>query len=88
MKVNILKDEKDYMEVEIKGEDHTLGNMVRKELWKVSGTKEASYVIKHPLVSSMIFSVRSSSKPKKVFHAANSQIKSKIKEMKALVKKL
>ena len=57
MEVSVVKYEKDYLEVDILGEDHTLGNIIRKELWNVKGVKEAGYIIKHPLISCLRISV-------------------------------
>jgi DNA-directed RNA polymerase subunit L len=88
MEVSVVKSEKDYLEVDILGEDHTLGNIIRKELWNVKGVKEAGYIIKHPLISCLRISVRTEDKPKKAFHEAVSLIKSQIKEVRNLTKKL
>jgi DNA-directed RNA polymerase subunit L len=88
MEVKITKSEKDFMEFEVKGEDHTLANIIRKELWNVKGVKEASYNIKHPLISALKISVRSEGKPKKAIAGAVSNIKAQVKELRALVKKI
>ena len=88
MEVTIFKSDKDYLEVDVSGEDHTLGNILRKELWNVKGVKEAGYIIKHPLVASMRISVRCDGKPKAAFHEAIGLIKDQVKEVRNLSKKL
>jgi len=88
MEIKVVKSEKDYLEVDVSGEDHTLGNILRKELWNVKGVKEAGYIIKHPLVASMRISVRTEGKPKAAFHEAVGLVKEQIKEVRNLTKKL
>jgi len=50
MELNIIEDKKDRIVFEIKGEGHTLSNMLRKELWNDSHVKIATYQIEHPEV--------------------------------------
>ena len=57
MELKVLKEEKNILELEIKGEDHTLANLLRGELWNTDGVELASYNLKHPIVSSPILSL-------------------------------
>ncbi|HLC85814.1 MAG TPA: DNA-directed RNA polymerase subunit L [Candidatus Nanoarchaeia archaeon] len=89
MEVNILKEEKNIIEIELKGENHTLANLLRSELWNVEGTDMASYNIKHPIASSPILILQTSKgKPKKTLQDAVNSIKAKTKEFRSLLKKL
>ncbi len=50
MELNILEDTKNRLVVEVKGEDSTLCNILRKELWSDDKVKAAAYSVKHPSV--------------------------------------
>jgi DNA-directed RNA polymerase subunit L len=77
------------MLLEVKGERHSFMNLVRKELWNVSGVEDAGYAIKHPQVSDPCLVIRTKKvKPKKALQQAVSSIKSQISELKALTKKI
>lgn len=89
MEVNILKEEKDTMEFEVREETHTLCNVLREELSAKDEVSFTAYTIKHPLVSSPVVIVKTKdSKPRKVVEKAVSELKSKIKELKSSIKKL
>jgi DNA-directed RNA polymerase subunit L len=62
MEINILKEEKNSLKIEIKGEDHTLANALRRELWNGAHVKIAGYSIDHPLVGSPILIVETEGK--------------------------
>ncbi|MBW9141026.1 MAG: DNA-directed RNA polymerase subunit L [Candidatus Aramenus sp.] len=57
MEIRVIKSSNTYMEIEIKGEDHTLGNLVAGYLRRVRGVTFASYYQPHPLVDSIILKV-------------------------------
>lgn len=89
MEVQILNDEKDLLEVEIKGEGHTLCNALRSELWKLEDTSFASYNIKNPLISSPILALKvKKGKPKKLLLDAVESLRNKTKELKGLLSKV
>jgi DNA-directed RNA polymerase subunit L len=50
MEINILEEKKNKLVFEIKGENHTMSNLLTKELWKDSKVKVTGYNIAHPLV--------------------------------------
>ena len=50
MEIKILEEEKRKMIFEIKGETHTVANLLEKELWKDEDVKAAGYNISHPLI--------------------------------------
>lgn len=89
MEIQIIKEDKNLIEIEVKGETHTLTNLVRSELWNVDDVAIASYNLKHPVVSNPILILKTKSgKPKKALSEAVSNLKAKTKELRALAKKL
>ncbi len=50
MEINIIEEDKKRMVFEIKGETHTLANLLEKELWKDENVKAAGYNVAHPLI--------------------------------------
>lgn len=50
MKLNILQDNKRKLEFEMEGEDHTVCNALKQQLWQDDNVKVATYRIDHPLV--------------------------------------
>jgi len=89
MELRIIRSEGNLMEIEMKGEDHTLVNFLRDALWNIKGVKEAGYTQKHPLISEPRITVRTDSiKPKKAIEQAVDAMKEQIKELKILSKKL
>ncbi len=89
MEIRILKDEKDLMEFEVIGEDHTFCNLLRSELWKLDNTNFAGYSILHTLISAPKFCVSTENgKPRKVLLDAAVSVRAKVKDMKGLLKNL
>ncbi|MBS3153357.1 DNA-directed RNA polymerase subunit L [Candidatus Woesearchaeota archaeon] len=86
MEIGFLKDEKDKVEFTIKGEDHTLCNFLRKELWSDSDVDIAAYSIDHPLVSNpvMLVETKKSDAKKAVLKAAG-ELRKTISELKKSV---
>ena len=74
------------MEFTIKGEDHTLCNFLRKELWSDSDVDIAAYSIDHPLVSDpvMLVETKKSDAKKAVLKAAG-ELRKTISELKKSV---
>jgi len=50
MEINIIEEDKKKMVFEIKGESHTLSNLLEKELWRDEDVKAAGYNVAHPLI--------------------------------------
>jgi DNA-directed RNA polymerase subunit L len=50
MELNVLEESKTRFIVEIKGEDSTICNLIRKELWNDDSVKAAAYSVKHPSI--------------------------------------
>jgi len=83
MEINIIEETKDRLKFEIVGEDHTLCNLLRDELWKDKHLEVAGYNVDHPLVSQpiMIVETDGSETPKKALLEAVERIKQKNKEV-------
>jgi DNA-directed RNA polymerase subunit L len=50
MEINVLEEKAKRLVFELKGEDHTLCNALREELWNDKSVTVAAYNINHPLV--------------------------------------
>ena len=50
MEIEILEETKNKIHFRVKGEDHTILNLLKEELWKDSDVKIAAYRMDHPLV--------------------------------------
>jgi len=86
MEVNILEDTKEKLRAEIKDEDHTLLNALRREIWNDSKVKLAGYNIAHPLTADPVLTVETSSgSPKKALKDAVKRLQ---KNDETLIKKI
>jgi len=90
MKINILEDKKKRLVFELKGEDHTLCNVLREELWNDKCVTVSAYNISHPLVGipKIIIETDGKKAPKKALKDAISRIKKKNSELRKQVSKL
>lgn len=89
MEINIIEDKKKRLVFELKGEGHTLCNVLREELWNDKSVTVSAYNISHPLIGIPTFIIETSSKsPKKALKDAISRLKNKnsalVKKVKAL----
>jgi DNA-directed RNA polymerase subunit L len=50
MEIKIIEESKDRIVIDIEGEDATLCNSLRKELYNDDKVKNASYAVEHPAV--------------------------------------
>ena len=48
MKINVLKEEKDALVIELEGKRHTIPNLLRESLWEDNSVVLAAYEKKHP----------------------------------------
>ena len=89
MELTILEDKKARFVFELKGEDHTLCNALRQELWNDSKVTVSAYNIRHPLVAIPKFIVETKGKdPKKAVKDAIKRLKERNAELKKQVKVL
>lgn len=89
MEIQLLKEDKDLIELKIIGEGHTLCNVLRNQLWDSEDTSIVSYNLKHPLVSSPVFVLKvKKGKPRKVLLDGVQALKEETKELRTLLSKL
>jgi len=86
MEVNILKKRKNQLEVEIKGDKHTLTNLLREKLIEDPDVILAGYDKTHPLDNTAIFILKTKSKDATV--VLKKAITDLVKEFDGLNKKL
>ena len=89
MEIEILEEEKNTVKFKIKGERHTILNLLKKELFEDSSVEFAGYRIDHPLIDEVIFSVTTAKKdPKKAVKDAIARIQKQIDDFHEQVKKI
>ena len=60
MELKVLEKSKTRLKLEVVGEDHTLCNALRKELWNDENVKVSGYNLPHSIVGSPILIVEAS----------------------------
>ena len=89
MEINVLEHTKTKLRIQIKGEDHTFLNLLKKELYNDSSVKYAGYKIEHVHVGIPELILETEGKePKKVLLAAASRLKKTNKELLSKFKKI
>ncbi|MBS3135010.1 DNA-directed RNA polymerase subunit L [Candidatus Woesearchaeota archaeon] len=81
MEISILEEGKGKLEIEIEGEDHTLCNALRNELWN-HNVDIAAYNIEHPLVSNPTLMVHGTGDLRKKLVSASDSLRKMFKEIK------
>jgi DNA-directed RNA polymerase subunit L len=89
MKVKILSESQNKLEIEIADEDHTLGNLLRSKLLKDKKVKHAGYQIVHPLTGGikLVVQTEGSLKPRDALLKALAEIEEETKEFQQKFKK-
>jgi DNA-directed RNA polymerase subunit L len=89
MKVKILSEATNRLEIEIADEDHTLGNLLRSKLLKDKKVKHAGYQIVHPLTGGikLLIQTEGSANPRDALLRALSEIEGETKEFQQIFKK-
>ena len=90
MEVNIIEEKKNKLIFEVKGEGHTLANMISKELWNDSSVNAAGYAIDHPLVGipQLVVETNSKKSAKKAVEDAVKRLKKQTKAFRTAFKKI
>tara|TARA_Y100000034_G_scaffold114964_1_gene151640 strand:+ start:18561 stop:18827 length:267 start_codon:yes stop_codon:yes gene_type:complete len=88
MEIKVLEKDKGKLKLEVIGEDHTLMNAIRKELWEDKDIEVSGYKIDHILVGNPVLIVEHKKDPKKALLDAVERLKKKNKEFKSKVTKL
>ena len=81
MEINIIEESKGKLEIEIIGEDHTICNSLRDELWN-HDVESAAYNIEHPLISNPTMLVEGNGDLRKKFVSATDSLRKLFKEIK------
>lgn len=83
MKVVTIKQEKNTLLVELKGETKSFANMIREELWNDSNVEEAAAIQDHPYKAEpkIFIKMKGKSDPKKALEKAAKRIQNKLKEI-------
>lgn len=87
MEIEILNEEKGKMEFKLKGETHTLLNMLSKELFNDKNVDFAGYRVDHPLINEATVSVTAKN-PKKAIKDAIKRLQKQVDDFQAQIKKL
>ncbi len=89
MELLVLEQSKNRIKFELKGEDHTFCNALKKELWNDKNIEISGYYVEHSLVSEPVFTVQvKSGDAKKAVLDAVDRLKKWNKEMKEHFKSL
>ena len=88
MKVTILEDTKTRLKFELKGESHTLCNILRKELWGDKDLIAAAYHLEHPMIGHPTFIIEHKKDAKKAIQSALSRLTKQTEEFREKFKKL
>jgi len=90
MELKKIKEGKNKLEIEIKGETHTFCNFLKSELWNDPHIKVSAYRIEHPLVGIPRLLVETDGKetPRKALAAAIKRLESQLKKFKTEAKKV
>ncbi|NTV23295.1 MAG: DNA-directed RNA polymerase subunit L [Nanoarchaeota archaeon] len=83
MEFKVIEDKAKRLVFELKGEDHTLCNALREELWNDKTVSVSAYNISHPLVGVPKFIVETdgTKEPRKAVRDAITRLKKKNAEL-------
>lgn len=89
MEFKVLEESKSKLVFELKGETHTLCNVLKKELNDIKGVEVAAYKISHPLVGVPKFHLETKGiEPRKALKDALKALKKKASDFQKEVGKL
>jgi len=87
MEIEVIKNEKDYLEIAIKGEEYSLVNMLKELLLEDSKVEFAAFRMDHPQIANPVLMVRTSeSTPLAVLKYAIKKMKKQAEEFKEALK--
>lgn len=90
MEINILEESAKKMIFEVKGENHTLCNALKKALWGNKHVKVATYSVDHPLTGEpkIIVETDGEVKPKKAVMEAADRLQKEMEKLRKEVSKI
>ena len=89
MEFSVIEETPKRFVFEVKGQDHTLCNLLKSKLWSSKHVKVATYNIAHPLVGvpRMVVETDGEAKPRKAVSDAAEAAKKDVAEFKQELKK-
>jgi len=89
MELVSLEQSKNRLKFELKGEDHSFCNILKKELWHDRNVEISGYMVEHSLVSQPVFTVQvKSGEAKRAVLDAAERLKKLTKELREQFKSL
>lgn len=90
MNIEILEQSKNKILFKIEGEDHTILNLLKEELWNDDSVKLAAYRMEHPLVGipEMVVEVKAGTEVKKAIDDAVKRLLKKLDDTKKQFEKV
>jgi len=88
MELNVLKEEKNQLEIELKGGSIGFSNLIKEELWNDKNVDEAAYIKEHPYMSEPKIYLKTRGKdPKLVLNNTIKRIEVKLKDLRGEFKR-
>ncbi|MCR4335678.1 MAG: DNA-directed RNA polymerase subunit L [archaeon] len=88
MKIDVIKNEKDYAEFILEGEKHSFPNLLKQKLLDNSAVEFVSYLVEHPNDKKAKFVLKTKGKtPKKVLEDASKEVEKDLDEFEKNIKK-
>jgi len=90
MSIRIIKEDSNRLELELKDEDHTMGNLLRTTLLLDRHVRQAGYQIMHPLTGGirLVVYTDGEEKPREAVMKALAKIEEDAKELKGKLSEL
>ncbi len=89
MEIEVLKEEKDELQLTFSETDHGLLNMIKEALWKQAGVEMAAFKLAHPEISRPVFLLKTKGKDaKKVWNSAIDSLSEDLEKLDKEIKKL
>ena len=87
MNIEILEETKQKLVFKLKGEDHTILNLLRQELWNDEAVKISAYRMDHPLIGTpeMTVEVTQGNNPRKIIADAIKRLTKKLEKVKQVM---
>ncbi len=90
MEIKVLEETNKTIVFEVRGEGHTLCNLLKRELWNNKHVKTATYSVKHPLIGipEMTIETDGELKPRKAVMEASEKLMEETEKFSKEFKKL
>ncbi|PIN76174.1 DNA-directed RNA polymerase subunit L [Candidatus Woesearchaeota archaeon CG10_big_fil_rev_8_21_14_0_10_37_12] len=89
MDIKIVEEKKNKLVFDILGDEHTISNMLRSELWTDEHVKASAYAIEHPLIGNPRFILETDgAEPRKTVQSAVKRLQKQLEKVKSEAKNL